>query len=226
MLNILVLYDQWTFKFLHQLEEVGRKTIKPTRERWNAYGVLVRKPEGKRPLGRSRHDDDDDDDELDLKKKNGMRAYTEFIRLKEWLVVVQCEHSYDFSTLMNHLKFLDCLNHYHLLKNDCVLWFCLVRWRFHSGNGRLSLADTSNFMPTSSYWLRFWQQSHSVTANTPGTYKFHTEDVRINILQSAHPGSESDTPYQCYLKHVCLRLTCFITLSSIFLSTAGTTFLR
>lgn len=48
--------------------------------------------------------------------------------------------------------------------------------------------------------------SHSGTAIAPGTDKFHTEDVTINRLQSAHPASEPNIPVllQTYLSQTYL----------------------
>jgi hypothetical protein len=43
------------------------------------------------------------------------------------MVAGHCEHNKEFSTPMNHIKFPDCLKHYQPLKEDCVLWFYLVR---------------------------------------------------------------------------------------------------
>jgi len=115
-----------------------------------------------------------------------MRACTEFIWLKEWLVVGHCEHSNEFSTStsMNHIKFPNCLKLYQLLR------FYLVRLRIHSVSGRLSLTDSSNFMPISSSWLRFWPLHLACTSfiqKTLGSISCsqHTQVVSLTPHSSA-----------------------------------------
>jgi hypothetical protein len=88
-------------------------------EKRNAYRISVGKPEGKRPLGKSRRRREDNI-KMDLKQDGLVR--TGLIWLRIGPVEGSCEHSNEPSATVKFSEFFECLSDWQLLKMGSAPW--------------------------------------------------------------------------------------------------------